>query len=72
MTGSITFKFSGGVDNYSVRTLRDGELDRRDLETIIALLEEEIKIKRLIASGEIIPTPADPAGIEEFHLHWSN
>lgn len=72
MRGSITFKFGGGVDKYCVRSFGDGELDSVDLEVIAALIEEEIKLKRLIASGEIKPTPADPTGIDQFQVHWSN
>jgi hypothetical protein len=72
MKGSITFKFSGNFDDNSVRTLRDGNLGSRDLEAIIAILTEEIRLTRLIAWGEIIPTPADPTGIGQLHLHWSN
>ena len=72
MKGSITFTFSGEIDNYRVRTLRDGDLDDKDLEAIVALLDEEIRLKRLIAWGEITPTPADPTGSEQLHVHWSN
>jgi len=72
MKGSITSKFSGDVDNYFVRTLRDGDLDSRDLEAIVTLLDEEIRLKRLIAWGDITPTPADPTGTEQLHLHWTN
>lgn len=72
MKGSITFKFSGGVDNYCVRTLREGDLDCRDLEAIVALLDEEIRLKRLIAWGEITPNPSDPTGTHQLHVHWSN
>ena len=72
MRGSITFKFSGGIDNYSVRSIADGELDNVDLAAIVAVLAEEIKLKELIASGEINPTPADPTGIGQFHIRWSN
>jgi len=72
MKGSITFKFSGAVDNDCVRTLRDGDLDSRDLEVIVALLDEEIRLKRLIAWGEITPTPEDPTGTGQLHVHWSN
>jgi hypothetical protein len=72
MKGSITFKFSGDVDNYSVRTLRDGDLDSKDLEAIVALLDEEIRLKRLISWGEITPTPVDPTGAGQLHVHWSN
>jgi len=72
MRGSITFKFSGEIDNYCVRTFRDGELDGRDLEAIAAVVEEEIRLKRLIELGEIRPTSFDPTGISQFHVHWSN
>ena len=72
MKGSITFKFNGETDNYSVRTLRDGDLDSKDLEAIVALLDEEIRLRRLIAWGEITPTAADPTGIGQLHVHWSN
>lgn len=72
MRGSITFKFSGDVDDYRVRTLREGDLESSDLEAIIAVLDEEIRLKQLIASGEIVPTAADPTGIAQFHVCWSN
>lgn len=72
MRGSITFKFNGDVDDYRVRTLREGDLDNRDLEAIVAVLEEEIRLKRLIAFGEITPTASDPTGMEQLHVHWSN
>ena len=72
MRGSITFKFSGGFDDYRVRTIREGELDRGDLVAIAAVLEEEIKLTSLIAAGEITPTPSDPTGIEQLHGHWCN
>ncbi|QNI30504.1 hypothetical protein H7849_15255 [Alloacidobacterium dinghuense] len=72
MRGSITFKFSSDIDDYRVRTLREGDLESSDLEAIIAVLDEEIRLKRLIASGEIVPTAADPTGIGQFHVCWSN
>jgi hypothetical protein len=72
MRGSITFKFSGGIDDYRIRTIRDGELDSGDLEAIAAVLEEEIKLTRLIATGEITPSLSDPTGIEQLHGHWCN
>jgi len=72
MRGSITFKFSGDIDNYCVRTLREGDLDSKDLEAIVALLGEEIRLKRLIAFGEIIPTASDPTGLGQLHVRWSN
>ena len=72
MRGSITFKFSGNVDDYRVRTLREGDLESSDLEAIIAVLDEEVRRKRLIASGEIVPTAADPTGIVHLHVRWSN
>ena len=72
MRGSITFKFSANVDDYRVRTLTKGDLESGDLEAIIAVLDEEIRRKRLIASGEIVPTAADPTGIGQFHVRWSN
>ena len=70
--GSITFKFSGDVDNCCVRTLRDGDLDSSDLEAIVAVLDEEIRLKRLISWGEITPTLADPTGARQLNVHWSN
>jgi hypothetical protein len=72
MKGSITFKFSENVDNYSICTLRGGSLDSRDLEAIVALIGEEIRLQQLIAWGEITPTPADPTGTGQLHVHWSN
>ena len=65
MRGSITFKFSGGIDDYRVRTIKEGELDSGDLEAVAAALEEEIKLTRLIAAGEIRQTLSDPTGIVE-------
>ena len=72
MRGSITFKFSGDLDDYRVRTIRNGDLDSRDLEAIVAVLDEEIRLKRLTESGEIIPTGADPTGMGQLHVRWSN
>ena len=72
MRGSITFKFSGDIDDYRVRTLREGDLDSRDLEAIVAVLDEEIRLKRLMELGEITPTAVDPTGIGQFHVRWSN
>jgi hypothetical protein len=72
MRGSITFKFSGEIDNYCVLTLRDGDLDSGDLEAIVAVFEEEITLKQLIALGEITPTAADPTRDGQFHVRWSN
>lgn len=51
------------LDDYRVRTLREGDLESSDLEAIIAILDEETRLKRLIASGEIERTAADPTGI---------
>ena len=72
MKGSITFKFSGDIEHYCVRTIREGDLDSRDLEAIVAVLHEEIKLKRLIALGEITPTAADPTGDGQLNVRWSN
>jgi len=72
MRGSITFKFSGDIDDYRVRTIREGDLDSSDLEAIVAVLDEEIKLKRLIAFGEITPTVSDPTGMGQLHVRWSN
>lgn len=72
MRGSITFKFSGEVNNYTVRTLREGELDCGDLEAIAAVVEEELRLARLIARGEIQPSLSDPAGMGQLRAHWSN
>ena len=72
MRGSITFKFSGGIDDCRVRTIREGELDSGDLEAIAAVLEEEIKLTRLIATGEISKTLSDPTGIAQLRAHWCN
>ena len=72
MRGSITFKFSGDVNNYRVRTIREGELDHGDLEAIAAVVEEELRLTRLIATGEIKPTQSDPTGMGQLQGHWSN
>jgi hypothetical protein len=72
MKGSITFKFNGKAGDCSIRTLREGDLDSSDLEAIAALLDEEIRLNRLIAVGDIIPTSSDPTGIGQLHVHWSN
>ena len=72
MKGSITLKFNGNVDNYSICALRDGCLDSRDLGAIVALIGKEIRLQQLIAWGEITPTPADPNGTGQLHVHWTN
>jgi len=72
MRASITFKFSGDIETYCVRTFREGVLDSRDLEAIVAALNEEIRLKRLIALGEIIPADSDPTGVGQLHVRWSN
>src|SRR5215813_2800185 len=72
MKGSITFKFSGDVSNYCVRILREGELDHEDFEAIAAVVEEELRLTRLIATGEIKPTLSDPTGMGQLRVHWSN
>ena len=72
MKGSITFKFSGEPADGSVRILKEGDLDIRDLEVVAALVAENLLLKKLIALGEIKPSVADPAGFGQFHDHWSN
>ena len=72
MKGSMTFKFSGDPSDYRVHISKEGELDSGDLQVIVTLLEQDIKLKNGIASGEINPTPSDPTGIRQLHNHWSN
>lgn len=72
MKGSITFKFSGDPNNYCVHISKEGELDSGDLQVIVTLLEQDIKLSKGIASGEITPTPSDPTGVRQLHNHWSN
>jgi hypothetical protein len=72
MKGSLTYKFSGDARDCRIYISRDGELDSTDLEVIAALLREDIKLKKAIESGEIIPTPLDPTGIGQLRDHWSN
>jgi hypothetical protein len=36
------------------------------------LLQDDIKLKKGLASGEIKPTPTDPSGIRQLHSRWSN
>jgi hypothetical protein len=72
MKGSITYKFSGDPRDYRVNISKEGELDCEDLEVIAALLQDEIKLKKRLASGEIKPTPSDPSGIRQLHSRWSN
>ena len=72
MKGSITYKFSGDPRDYRVHISREGELECGDLEVIAALLQDDIKLKKRLASGEIKPTPSDPCGFGQLHSHWSN
>jgi hypothetical protein len=72
MKGSITFRFGGDIDDYHVYTSREGELDSRDLETVAALLNEDIILQRSIELGEVIPTPWDPTGRGQVADRWSN
>jgi hypothetical protein len=72
MKGSITFKFGGDPNDYRVHITKEGELDSGDLQIVVTLLEEDIKLKKWIASAEIKPTPSDPTGIGQLHSHWSN
>ena len=72
MKGSMTFKFSGDPNNYCVHISKEGELDSGDLQVIVTLLEQDIKLSKGIASGEISPTPSDPTGIRQLHNHWSS
>jgi hypothetical protein len=72
MTGSITYEFSGDARDYRVHISREGELECGDLEVIAALLQDDIKLKKRLASGEITSTPADPSGIRQLHSRWSN
>jgi uncharacterized protein YjhX (UPF0386 family) len=72
MKGSMTFEFSGDPNDYRVCIFRDGELDSGELEAIAILVEQEIKLKKRIASGEIKPTRSDPTGFRQLHSRWSN
>ena len=72
MKGSITFSFSGDSSDYCFQVSREGELDSEDLKVIVALLEEDIQLKKWIASGEIKTTSSDPTGIGQLHAHWGN
>ena len=72
MKGSITYEFSGDSRDYRVHISREGELECADLEVIAALLQDDIKLKKRLASGEITPTPSDPSGIRQLHSRWSN
>lgn len=72
MKGSITFDFNGDASDYRVHIARQGELDCDDLEVIVALLNEDILLKRSIESGIIKPNASDPTGRAQFHNIWSN
>ncbi|HEY4048942.1 MAG TPA: hypothetical protein VGM27_18935 [Acidobacteriaceae bacterium] len=72
MKGSVTYKFSGGLNDYRVYVCRLGELDSEDLEVIAALIKEEIRLKKAIESGEITPTWLDPTGVGQLRDNWSN
>jgi hypothetical protein len=72
MKGSITYKFSGDPRDYRVHISREGELECGDLEVIAALLQDDIKLQKRLASGEIKPSPSDPSGIRQLHSRWSN
>ncbi len=72
MKGSMTFWFSGDLSDWRVHISKDGELDGRDLQAIVTLLQQDIELSSRIASGEIIPTASDPTGIRQLHNHWSN
>jgi len=72
MKGSITFRFSEQQDDYRIRVFQQGDVDQGDLEAIAAMLQEDIRLIKLIAAGEIQPTPSDPGGLRRFHEHWSN
>ena len=60
MKGSITFRFVGDPSDYQVYISRQGELDSRDLETVAALVKEDIMLQRSIELGEITPIAWDP------------
>ena len=72
MKAYITFWFSGDPGNHCVQVSKGGELDSGDLKVVVALLEEDIELKKRIASGEIKPTSSDPTGIVQLHGHWAN
>lgn len=72
MKGSITFKFAGHANDSRVHVVRQGELDRVDLEVVVALVNEDILLKKLIESGEIKPTPSDPTGRGQLREMWGN
>jgi len=72
MKGSITFKFGGDTNDYRVHICKEGELDSGDLEVLVALINEDIMLKKAVESGEIIPTSSDPTGLEQLRSTWSN
>lgn len=72
MKGSITFDFDGDSKDYRVHISRLGELDCDDLEVIVALLNEDIMLKKSIESGKIKPTSWDPTGRAQLRDAWSN
>ena len=72
MKGSITFRFVGDPSDYQVYISRQGELDSRDLETVAALVKEDIMLQRSIELGDITPTDWDPTGRGQVADTWSN
>ena len=72
MKGSIAFNFDGDSSDYRIHIAREGELDSNDLEVIVALLNEDIMLKKLIDSGKIRPSTLDPTGREQLRATWSN
>jgi hypothetical protein len=72
MKGSITFKFGGESYGGGVRISQEGELDSGDLEVVVALINQEFMLKRLVELGEIRPSSWDPTGREQLLCAWSN
>ena len=72
MKGSITFDFDGDASDYRVHIARQGELDTDDLEVIVALLNEDIMLKKSLECGKIKLTASDPTGRIQLRDTWSN
>jgi len=72
MKGSITFKFGGDTNDYRVHIFRKDELDTENVEVLVALINEDIMLKKAVESGEITSTLPDPTGLEQLQNTWSN
>ena len=72
MRGSITFKFGEELNDCGVHIDEQGQVNSGDLEVVVALINQEFLLKRLIEAGEIKLTTADPTGRAQLWAAWSN